>query len=175
MLEQLSSIRKTFRRWIYMNCWYMNEHESHAMWMTATTKQSMAIQSTYADLHKHLALTNLNICLGVVNYVDYETHLIPEGHILAPFIYKRHEFEYENEVRAIIEEGPKAIDGKVNYRTLNDKKGISVSIPLNTLVKSVHIHPESDRWFIELIESVTRKYGYKFEIRKSSMSKLPSF
>ena len=174
-LEELSSVRKAVRRWTYINCWYMNEHESNAMWMTATTKQSIAIQSTYADLHKYLALANLNICLGVVNYVDYKTHFMPENNLLAPFIYKRHEFEYEKEIRAIIKELPTKIDGKIQYGMPNDKKGISVSIPLNTLVKTVHIHPKAERWFIELTENVTRKYGYKFSVRQSSMSAPPSF
>ena len=42
-------------------------------------------------------------------------------------------------------------------------------------MKYAYTHPSAEYWFFELVKRVTKRYGYQFEVKKSSMANLPSF
>jgi hypothetical protein len=78
------------RRWpsfCYINSWHMNEHESAAMWrLYSKSDEAICIQTTFKRLAEQLPDY---VSAGEVNYIDYETGIIPEGNILTPFLCKR--------------------------------------------------------------------------------------
>ncbi len=52
MMEKLVNHERQFT---YLNCWYISDNESAAMWkLYAQTKEAIAIQSTYKRLHELL-------------------------------------------------------------------------------------------------------------------------
>lgn len=182
MRERMSSITKGAVQWTYVNCWYMNEHESNAMWVSTNTDKSVVIQSTYKKLNNCLSSATINpdeylggINLGVVNYVNYKNYFVPEGNIFSPFMHKRQEFDYEKELRALIHELPPEINNSRNYGIPNKKRGVSIDVNVDALIEAVYTNPLADIWFTDLVKSVSQKYGFELNIEQSSMVKPPCF
>jgi len=110
--------------------------------------------------------------MGIVTYYDYEKDLVPEGNSLALQMYKRNEYQYENEVRALIQEYPitqKDGKDKINFSKINNKNGINVHIEIKKLINEVIVSPASSAWFYDLVVDVCKKYQYNIEIKKSSL------
>ena len=131
---------------------------------------------------------------------------IPNDPIL-PFMHKRHFYEDEQEVRLLIEEEPKERDEadpafqplylstimkneNDNRRRLhrtrnkylstiieNENDGIKVPINLNKLIEAIYVSPDSEDWFLKLVQDVTKQYIPKFKVNKiqKSMSGDPSY
>lgn len=169
MLKQLSRFTKWIRQWTFVNCWHMNDFESAAMWKLYTkTNESIAIQSTYKQLYDCLPE---NVFLGVVKYVDYETNIIPEGNSFSPFLHKRKSFEHEQELRAIIQQLPK----KIQYNELNTNTGEAIPINLENLVEAIYVSPESPKWFFNLVNDITKKFKFDYNINHSILDKVPVY
>ena len=175
MRAYLSSNKKNLSKWMYINCWYMNEHESKAMWSFTQTDKSVVIQSTYNKLYNYLSSTQYKIkTIGLINYVDYEEDFIPENHYFSPFTHKRQEFDYEKEIRAIIYE-PIIKNNEIQVRIPNEKKGLHIKTSVSDLIDAVYTNPDADIWFTNLVRNVTKKYKYMFNVKQSSMAKPPVF
>jgi hypothetical protein len=59
---------------------------------------------TYRLLSHYLSsAAREQIYIGVVNYIDYKTELIPWHDSFFPYVHKRKSFEYERELRALFE------------------------------------------------------------------------
>ncbi|WP_162136900.1 DUF2971 domain-containing protein, partial [Cecembia lonarensis] len=95
------------RRKTYISCWYMDEHESEAMWRLYCNNQldnAIAIRTTVGKLKAELFKASLyNMYIGKVKYEkDFywkSRHITPEI-----FFYKRKSFEYERELRVAFQE-----------------------------------------------------------------------
>lgn len=93
-----------YRRWTFVNCWHVGQHESAAMWkLYSKSEEAVAIQSTYSRLRKVLPD---NVYIGIVRYLDYDCDQIPCDNTMWPIVFKRRSFEHERELRAVIQEGP---------------------------------------------------------------------
>lgn len=171
MHKQLSGFTKWIRQWTFVNCWHMNYYESAAMWKLYTkTNESIAIQSTYKRLYDCLPE---NVFLGVVKYVDYEKDIIPEGNSFSPFLHKRKSFEYEQELRAVIQHLPE--NRKIQYNKLNTKMGETIPINIENLVEAVYVSPESPKWFFDLVNEITKKYKFDYNIKHSLLDMVPVY
>lgn len=53
--------------------------------------------------------------------------------------------------------------------------GLYVAVNLDLLIREIYLAPTSPKWLYELVESVTRKYGYKKEICQSSLDEKPVY
>jgi len=176
LVELIPKITKDSRKYIFINCWHMNQYESAAMWnIYSKTNESIAIQSTFKRLKDSLNSNSKKIYIGKVNYADYNTEWIPEGNMLYPFLYKRKSFEHEKELRAIYFELPPAEKEIIylNQEALHD--GIYVDIDINELIETIYISPLAEQWFYDLVKSIVRKYNYDFKIRKSDLSNSPVY
>src|SRR5262249_52953837 len=128
-LERLQRDRKALRGRVFLNCWHMNEYESAAMWKVyLRSNEGVAIQSTFGRLISCLGRERrFSIYIGRVAYIDYRTGVIPESSEYEPFLHKRKSFEYEREVRALIDissnEAPISAAG-------GDVNGIGVDVDL---------------------------------------------
>ena len=174
-LKALPKFYNFLRQWTYINCWHMNEHESAAMWkLYPQMNEAIVVQSTYQKLFN--CLPSENVYLGVVKYIDYENDFIPEDNSFWPYIHKRKSFEHERELRAVVQEHWLSTeDNKIDWDVKNEKFGKSISINVNQLVENVYVSPESPQWFIDLVENVTKKYGFTFQINKSILAKEPEY
>jgi hypothetical protein len=166
------------REWTFINCWHMNEHESDAMWhLYARTCDAVAIQSTYARLHRVLPSGTF---VGIVKYMDYKTEWMPEDNGFYRFMRKRKSFEHERELRALIQDLPTKPDprgsaiGVFNY-VPNPNTGRVVPVKVPELVEKVYVAPAAPAWFHHLVTSITAKYALDVPVEQSALDQIPEF
>jgi hypothetical protein len=167
MLEESALTRQWYRQWIYISSWHMNEYESAAMWRVyARSNEAIAVQSTYAKLRDCLpgeleleAGKPANaVYVGEIQYVDYESEMLPEGNMFHLFMHKRKSFEHERELRAVIWDTSPALR-HIDLTVSNSKMGVPVGVSLGELIEAVYVAPTAPDWFRNLVEAITRKYG----------------
>ena len=164
---------KDIKKYILVNCWHMSDQESAAMWkLYAQSNEAICIQSTYRSLRKCL---KSNFKIGVVKYIDYNKHWIPEDNIFYPFFYKRESFKHENELRAVIDLSDKNNIKYLNETSLQENQGIWVKINLAYFIRKIYVAPQSQNWFYNLVERISKKYGLDREVVKSSIDVKPLY
>jgi hypothetical protein len=173
----IGDILQHLRKYVAINCWHENEHESAAMWLLyLKSNEGIVILSDWRRL-KQSIIDNRTVHIGRVKYIDYETEKILFSHRLSNYLYKRKSFEHEKEVRAIVSDVPKPENPELIFdssvETING--GVSVSVSLEVLIRKVYIAPTAPQWFFELVTSVVRTYGFNFEVIKSSIDSDPIY
>lgn len=174
-ISKLRSYNKEWRRYIALNCWHANEHESAAMWsLYLKSNEGVAVQSTYSRLCKGLKEANESVYIGEVSYIDYDKDYIQEGSVFNPFMHKRKSFVHEREVRALIWKPPTNQTG-IDFTTETIDHGIYVDINLEELLEGVYICPTAPTWFQKLVENVTARYEYRFNVHQSRLNEEPVY
>jgi len=82
------------------------------------------------------------------------------------FSYKHIAYEYEKEVRAIIDRFDDDIDDEM-------ESGIYVKISPNQLLRSIVISPESPVWFKQMMREIVKKYNCGVKPRRSLYDIIP--
>ncbi|HKV94226.1 MAG TPA: hypothetical protein VJW20_16885 [Candidatus Angelobacter sp.] len=181
-----TDIRKMWTKYVAINCWHINDHESAAMWkLYLQSNEGIAVQSSYKTLRDAIIDDEI-VYLGVVKYIDYETHFLeppglallgdPFATNLNPFIHKRKSFEHEREARALVLKlpiGKGHWDVKYGEETINH--GLKVKVDLKQLVERVYVAPTAPEWFADLVRAVIKKYGYEFEVVHSKLDEQPVY
>lgn len=179
MLESVNVVRKNESRFMFINCWHMNEYESLAMWqLYANNGQGIAIQSTVDRLITSLSISEDPIQIGKVKYIDYRYDSINEWDTFSAFLAKRLAYIHEQEVRAIIWKPPISYSGGLNvldYQVENTCEGIGILLDREKLVEKVFIAPKTPCWAIDTIIDVTARYSEKIEVCTSSLDAEPMF
>lgn len=84
-----------------VNSWTKLSAESHALWrIFCGGDDGVAIRSSVRHLHA-IASASAHIYLTSVTYKNYAVDEIPFHNVLYQLAHKRHEFEYEHEVRLV--------------------------------------------------------------------------
>lgn len=162
-----------YRKYTLINCWHMNEYESAAMWdLYSSNGRGVAIQTSYNRFKKCFLKTEETVYIGKVLYIDYNSTWVPERNIMSPFLHKRLSYEFERELRAIISKLP-LNNNKIDFSIELFKDGLYVDIDLDTLIENIYICPTAPEWFCELMVTVIRKFGYDFNVVKSSLCENP--
>lgn len=145
--------------------WHENKYESAAMWkLYSDLGKGIAIQSTFKNLKECFIEDEPKVAIGKVEYIDYNEDSIPwtrELKIFKPFVYKRRSFEYEHEIRAMI--------FVPNRKRKEKTSGIYVPVSLDILIEKVYVSPKSPKWFLDLVKSVSKKYGLNKEVIQSDL------
>ena len=161
--QQYRTAVKDIRKGVYINSWYVNEHESAAMWKCyAVHKDGVAIQSTVERFKKAISNDPTQIFIGMIGYTDYDISAVPEGNVFYNFLHKRKSFEHESELRAITM-------GKDFDQTRGLPAGVGVSINVDILIEKILIAPTAPEWIKELAEAITLRYGLTKAVKKSSL------
>ncbi len=171
VIENLSCTNRENLKWIFINCWHMNDCESAAMWVIyARTAEAICIQTTFEILQECLgpSQTIRDVQLSKVTYLDYDTEVQPEGNIFFPFLHKRRSFEHEKELRAIIHISEED-------RPSSPPDGKWIPVKLERLIQRVYIAPTAPKWLAELIERVISRYGLKLKVEQSLLDKSPVY
>jgi len=179
-IKQSSWINREERKLFFINCWHLNEYESHAMWnQYSKNKGGIAIQSTFNRLCKSLSKIDRTIWIGKVKYIDYKTEAIPEDNALKPLLHKRKSFEHERELRAIaqpLDPGLKipyhitAAIEEILKKQGQLTRGIYLGVNLETLVERICVSPLSEEWLVNLVKSIAKKYNLDKEVEFSSLA-----
>jgi hypothetical protein len=113
--------------------------------------------------------------VGVVHYIDYDRDWLPERNVYSPFVHKRKSFEHEREIRAIIREVLRNNLGIELAGEPNPQEGILVPVSVSELVTQVSVAPTTAEWFRDLVGRVTARYGYTFNVIRSSLDERPVY
>lgn len=183
-LKELSVVREKLKRFILINCWSMGDCESDVLWKYyLKSEYGVAVQSTFKRLAesfgKRMQAQNDCVFIGTVEYTDYETQWIPERNFFYPFLNKRRNFVYENELRAIIKGIPEKTNpaGELQADLESDicEVGIFVPVDLNILIEKIVVSPLAQVWFNDLVKSIMTKYGLDKEVLPSALVGTPVY
>ncbi len=176
MADQIIKIFENNRKYNAINCWQINESESDLMWRSYSSVEfGIAIQSTTGRFTSCF-IDSQDIYIGQVKYIDYKTSFIDVKNVFNAFLHKSNYFSSENEVRAIINKPfvttePDNPDdfGEISFDKAAIGSGLKAKIDINILIDKIYVSYKSPDWFLELVKSITRKYGYSFEVEKSDI------
>ena len=131
------------RQIVGLSCWHINGFESEGFWkLYLPDNEGVAIQSTVEGLVESIDDNpSQHVSIGLVTYVDYERFHIDLNNELLPLFYKRKEFEYERELRAIV--GLRRRDGRGGYHWIRSPLdgGVHVGVDLEKLIHRVVLSP----------------------------------
>ena len=164
---------KSMRRLLYVNCWHSSEFESEAMWrLYSAWDRGIAIKTTFDGLAKSLTC-EADVYIGAVNYIDFGTGTIDETNAFVPYLTKRKSFEFEREVRAItlnaVPEDAEFLGAGADWAGT----GIYYSADLGLLVDEVFVAPQSEDWFVDLVQAVVKRYGIDAPVKRSALADAP--
>lgn len=160
------------RRFIFINCWTMSEHESAAMWpLYVPSRGGVAVRSTYRRLTRALAGEPKPLFIGRVRYIDYATEpfVHDDANVLTPFVHKRKSFEHEGELRVLwwdSDSSNTSMEGHVPGEEMPlafmsgvHPGGVSACVDLRELIEDVRVSPVAPLWFEHLVRAVLARYG----------------
>lgn len=195
-----AEINKCLRRFTYLSCWHLTDEESMAMWEHyGGSDGSVAIKTTIGEFNSALNTRHdHDVYFGEVDYQPYSSDhnetpdiddidieedlddrffLTREAHSLVPFVHKRQGYDYEQELRGIIQDPPFGedldqtiveVDGQerevdfkiyteqgpqyIDARKENEDKGVDVPVFLDALIHKVHTAPDASEWFKETVK-----------------------
>ena len=170
---------KYHRSVTFVNSWHIKEYESVAMWkIYMSNNEGIAIQSTYQRLIESLGPYNdFEVHVGRIKYIDYEKEAIPMGNLISPFMFKRKNFEYEDELRALIwtpQHGKNDILNQDNNKFANTS-GLYVTVDVERLLENIFVAPNAPSWILEIIRSVTNKFGINNKVTQSNLASKPDY
>ena len=197
-VEQINEIvneNEKYHRNVMCNCWHQNEEESMAMWEKYRYRDSgIAIKTTMRNLKKSLS-NSRDVYIGKIRYLSLEDYnesyrrnfeeielRADQKCIYFPFFHKRKAFEYECEVRLVIDNelhwGENGIIFRSRLGAIPDRPpmslpeiqsniGVHVYVDVGTLIDEVIISPYTTDWILMLIKDIVRKYQFEFNVKHS--------
>lgn len=174
----VSRIVRELRQYIMCTCWHHNNEESMAMWDKYHLRNNgIAIKTTMGNLKNSLP-DEPNIFIGKVNYevesIENQNQIRmledTENLLYYPYFYKRKPFEYEQEVRAII-------DIELIPRDGTYESGKPLKIDVQTLIgkdSEVIVSPHADEWIARTLELIVERCGFRFPVNPSKLLDPPS-
>ena len=188
--QRLQLESKVFKHLNFFSCWHMNDDESDAMWKIYTKgSNGVAIQTTVNSLEDCFKNTKEDVHIGEIKYIDHANFLIQSDTAFSnsDYMFKRLAFKHEREVRVITcrpdvrEEFFDNYNGRLKTAAHGlreddillspQREGVYVDVDVSTLIERVVVSPLSPKWFSDLVESLSKKLSYKFDVISSEMSR----
>lgn len=157
ILEQMRNESRNARKSMHVNCWYMGESESEAMWrLYCPDSQGIAIQTTYEKLVASVD-HDPRVLIGCVTYLDYETEAISQGILFDAVMQKRLSFRHEQEVRLVKHLGEEEAKKNPN--------GTSIKWSVAQVAENIYINPYAPAYFEDVVRAVIRRFEPDLEDR----------
>ncbi len=164
----------SFRPYIMCNCWHHGDKESMAMWDKYHLRNSgIAIKTTMGNLKNSLP-DKPNVFIGKIKYINNHDQIdMPidvENFLHYPYFYKRKPFEYEQEVRAIIDIASIPRDDPYEF-------GRPLKISVKMLIdenSEVIVSPHAEKWVADTIALIVERCGFQFPVNPSKLLDLPT-
>lgn len=170
--ENATLFKRRMRESVFINCWHRNQDDSAAMWaLYGKSGCAVALTSTVGQLADTLRGVDNehDIAIERVEYVKHwrDLKLDVSPAYARIFAYKTKAYEYEKEVRFIIDRtGRDPIPESFN-------SGIVVPIDPSRLLRSIVIAPDAPPWFEQLVRQSARFYGIRAPVRRSKLATDP--
>lgn len=156
----------------YLSCWQENEHESMTMWEEyMKNDEGVCIQSSVRKLKESISNHPYPaVHIFKVEYYDdnFKTPIVSDGRAVERFIYKRKDFVDDQEIRAIAG-AYSGDDDWFRNESVIENDGIYVRVCLDTLIEKIYVCPKSKKWLLDLVKSVSTKYGLDKEVIQSPL------
>ena len=156
------------RERIYINCWCNRKADSIAMWqLYGQSDNAIAVTTTVSRIRNAVLDSKypLKTYIRKVKYIDHldnpEIEIKPYSNI---FSYKQNAYDYEKEVRVVLDLYHESFDNK------KMPESISMSIELEVFLTGVVISPFAPDWFSVLVKSIMRKYKLEVPVMPSKLS-----
>lgn len=176
--KSISGFRRLMKESVFISCW-CEEPESEAMWkLYCGDNYGVAITVVYQDIE--VSFVNRNgLDIAPVQYLDYQVQGFPQDNLLYPFFHKRRAFTHESEVRivkwcsdqipvGIIVTGHPPTEEEIRAHQDELKRGeklkiergrsISLEFDVETLVRTIVVHPYAPEWYFRVIKLVVEKF-----------------
>lgn len=142
------------RRFFYVNCWHMNDHESYLMWK-AYAGRGFAIQTSFERLQASLTGASYVVTGGVVEYVDFERDSTAVGNVFNHVATKDLPYRDEREFRLVFwDVEPRNVD----HPKL--PKGVRVPVDVKMLIRGLVRSPYPEQLAPEL-EELIEQHGFQ--------------
>lgn len=163
--------KRRIRESVYISSWHRNQDDSAAMWaLYGKSECAVALTSTVGRLADALEEQQLDEHIAIER-VEYVKHWSDPKLDIAPyarvFAYKTKAYEYEKEVRVIIDRFHPDIDEPL------PPTGITVRINPATLLRNIVVGPEAPEWFERLVRQSAQRYGITARVRRSKLATDP--
>jgi len=159
----------------FLSCWYLSDVESAALWkLFPKSDEGIAIKSNIGKLVQSIETRNSEqntIYLGSVIYghekVAARKTNNPKSFSGDDAVFtKRQCFEHEKELRLVMH------SNDIKTPVLSNGIGLKIEVDLESMISNIIISPEAPYWMEDLVKRVTKKYGFCFEVRQSTLNKL---
>ncbi len=107
--------------------------------------------------------------IGKVEYLDHRNGSFAPGSIFTPYMYKRHAFSHERELRAVWFD--RELAGKVNGPSPPPIH--QEPVDLHDLIEKVIVRPGTADWARNIVKDITLKYGLNVKVDPSEIDSEP--
>ena len=193
--NSLKELRDIFQETSYASCWYINDHESAAMWQLYSKPDSVAIGIPYSNLTQELDDSNfelpeyqyLKLIYGGIEYFNFNdlkeiTKIVTEDSVQG-FI-KDTSFQHENEFRIMIrtqkqdkikfEKKPFVSNKQIKMLSkIIDNKVIYLKFTrFRQMPFKIIFHPKSSSWHRLNIKKILDKFDLSFSTFESDLKEI---
>jgi hypothetical protein len=177
--QRYDKLAQLDRKLVAINCWYMDDSESDAMWQLYLkgAGEGVAIRSTVGRLIAALEGERRDVHIGIVDYIDYESDEFESRSRFSQFLHKRLGFKHENELRAMVGLNTKMQSGeRFDYINSNPEveHGLNVSVNLQALIEQVVIAPGA-KWLELVTLKVINRHGLPVHVRCTQLDADPTY
>jgi hypothetical protein len=163
--------KRRMRESVFINCWHRNQDDSAAMWaLYGKSECAVALTTTVGQLADTVAgIAEHRISIARVEYVKHwsDPKLDVSPDYTRIFSYKTKAYEYEKEVRVIIDRTRDAPPPDL------PQPGIVVPVDAVRLLRSIVIAPDAPPWFENLVRQSALRYGIRVAVRRSRLATDP--
>jgi hypothetical protein len=164
--------KRRMRESVFINCWHRSQDDSAAMWaLYGKSDCAVALTTTVGQLAGTLESIEEDHAISIAR-VEYVKHWSDPKLDVSPdftriFTYKTKAYEYEKEVRVIIDRTGHALAPELL------QTGLVVPIDVRALLRSIVIAPDAPPWFEKLVRQSALRYGIKAPVRRSKLATDP--
>lgn len=148
------------RKRYYVSCWIKSDYELALMWQSYG-KEGVVIKTTVGHIKEALKDDNHTIYLSDVTYGDASFKEGERLNAMKPVFTKRKFFSQEQEVRLLYSDSSE----------LNTDRpiGHEINVDIKKLIMEVRTYPNSEEYFIKLIQNAISENGLDIKVQKSDI------
>ena len=154
---------------LYVSCFHASDCETAFMWHQYSNQDGLAIQTTGKRLKEAFKITEENIYLSKVKYLDYATEFFEVNGLFSLAIHKRKSFEFEKEVRCICMKMPEGLKEKQSPLDIETPTGIKIPINLDVLIDKIYLSPYAPSYLEENVKMIMDKWELHKDVINSDL------
>lgn len=180
--RHLAETEKAFavlRKYMKVSCWHANTQENMAMWLNYQgSNPGVVIQTSPRLLKESLGLYRIEttyqpetIRISKINYIDYDTDkYVNEFGFITPYLHKRSQYSYEQEVRIII-----SLSMALEFVPNVPDSGILVPFIAKSGINRIILSPNADDNFRNKVDELLKKYDMPINSEPSALAIKPRY